>query len=97
MGADGDGQDAVHSMEQLARVEDEGPEEKEEDSRTFTQEDVDFDQGVELVEDLSLQLQFELDPERAGFKEIRPLLSLAAQRALYERLAKRVKVLHEES
>jgi hypothetical protein len=52
---------------------------------------------VELVKDLSSQPQFELDPERAGFKEIRPPLSLAAQRTLCERLAKRVKVLHEKS
>ncbi len=97
MGADGDGQDAVHPMEQLARVEDGGPEEREEDTRTFTQEEADFDQGVELVEGISSQPPSELDPERAGAKEIRPPLSLAAQRALCERLAKRVKVLHEES
>jgi hypothetical protein len=43
MGADGDDQDAVHPMEQLARVKNEGPEEKKEDPRTFTQEEVDFD------------------------------------------------------
>jgi hypothetical protein len=30
-------------MEQLARVEDKGPEEKEEDSRMFIQKEADFD------------------------------------------------------
>jgi hypothetical protein len=43
IGADRDGQDAVYSIEQLARVKNKGPKKKKENPRTFTQKDVNFD------------------------------------------------------
>ena len=86
----------VHPMEALARAEDNAPEEAEEDRRVFTQQEADFEKGVELLEELSTQEASEVDPERAGIKSVRQPLSRAAQLSLCQRLRAKVKVLHEE-
>lgn len=86
----------VHPMEQLARAEEAAPDLNDNDTRTFTEEEADFEKGVERLEELDAQSQGEVDPERSGIRLARPPLSRAAQRAFCERMAKKVKVRHEE-
>ena len=89
--------DAVHPMEQLARAEEEGPDLEADPDRTFVTEEDELDAGADMLEGVVAQSEFEVDPQRSGIKQARPPLSWNAQRALCARLAKKVRVLHEEN
>jgi hypothetical protein len=86
----------VHPGEELARAEDDAPDSEPEDSTTFAEQEAQFEEVVEEIEKINANERSAPDPERAGLKDIRPALSRATQRLLCERLAKGVKVLHDE-
>lgn len=96
LGAEGLDPEAVHPMEQLAQAGDADAHDSDEDKRTFTQEEEDFEKGVGMIQNLTNQPKTDVVPDRAGLKEPRPPLTKAIQRMFCERQAKTVKVLYDE-
>jgi hypothetical protein len=86
----------THPGEELARADDDAPDSEAEGSSSFAEQEAHFEKMVETLEKIAATETSEPDPERAGIKDIRKPLSKATQRLLCARLAKNVKVLHDE-
>ncbi len=98
-GADPDGVEtgAAHPMEELERAQDGLKEPDEEEIKEFEEDEAVFEKGVEMLDKITESVDASFNPDRAGVKQVRVPLSRAAQRDLCARLAKNVKVLHEDS
>lgn len=70
-------------MEKLAQTENGDAAESDIDKHIFTQEEIEFDRGIEKIERIhgarKNELKNELDPEQADLKQLCPPLTKTAQ------------------